>query len=43
VVAGLMGHSFYPARIKLSLRVDDKEVATNSFTVQGDPEIQNLC
>jgi hypothetical protein len=37
---GLDGPFVLPGTYQVSLRVDDKEVATNSFTVQGDPEIQ---
>jgi hypothetical protein len=37
---GLDGPFVIPGTYQVTLKVDDKEVATNSFTVQGDPEIQ---
>jgi photosystem II stability/assembly factor-like uncharacterized protein len=37
---GLNGPFVIPGTYRVSLSVDDKEVAANSFTVQGDPEIQ---
>ncbi|HEY3134909.1 MAG TPA: glycosyl hydrolase [Blastocatellia bacterium] len=37
---GLDGPFVLPGTYQVILKVDDKEVATNSFTVQGDPEIQ---
>jgi photosystem II stability/assembly factor-like uncharacterized protein len=38
--AGLDGPFVLPGTYQVTLKVDDKEVATNSFTVQGDPDIQ---
>jgi photosystem II stability/assembly factor-like uncharacterized protein len=37
---GLNGPFVLPGAYQVALKVDDKEVATCSFTVQGDPEIQ---
>ena len=37
---GLDGPFVLPGTYQVTLRVDDKDVATNSFNVQGDPEIQ---
>jgi len=37
---GLDGPFVLPGTYQVSLKVEDKEVATGSFTVQGDPEIQ---
>ena len=37
---GLDGPFVLPGTYQLILKVDDKEVATNSFSVVGDPEIQ---
>ena len=36
---GLNGPFVLPGQYQVTLRVDGKEVATNTFTVQGDPEI----
>jgi hypothetical protein len=37
---GLDGPFVLPVTYQVTLKVDDKDVATNSFTVEGDPEIQ---
>jgi photosystem II stability/assembly factor-like uncharacterized protein len=37
---GLDGPFVLPGSYQVTLKVDGKEVAANSFTVQGDPEIQ---
>jgi hypothetical protein len=37
---GLDGPFVLPGTYQVSLKVEDKEAATNSFTVVGDPEIQ---
>jgi hypothetical protein len=37
---GLDGPFVLPGTYQVTLKVEDKEVATSSFTVQGDPEIQ---
>ena len=37
---GLDGPFVLPGTYKVTLRVDDKDISTSSFTVQGDPEIQ---
>jgi hypothetical protein len=37
---GLNGPFVLPGTYQVSLRVDDKEVATGSFNVHGDPEIE---
>src|SRR5262249_7765143 len=37
---GLEGPFVLPGAYRVTLKAEDKEVATNSFTVQGDPEIQ---
>ncbi|MGH9848317.1 MAG: VPS10 domain-containing protein, partial [Blastocatellia bacterium] len=36
---GLNGPFVMPGQYQVALKVDGKEIATNSFTVQGDPEI----
>src|SRR5262249_1365299 len=37
---GLDGPFVLPVTDQVTLRVEDKDVATNSFSVQGDPEVQ---
>ncbi|HEV2667422.1 MAG TPA: hypothetical protein VG324_21075, partial [Blastocatellia bacterium] len=36
---GLNGPFIMPGQYQVTLKVDGKEIATNTFTVQGDPEI----